>query len=108
MEEYNLKPIIKNCRFLAECITCIYGLPQAGRFAYIKLVKHLADDCYFPTGHTPELFRHLTRPTSFNLFVDNFGAKIVGKNNADHIINTFKDTTTLLFIGMVKFSVELS
>ena len=49
MEEYNLKPLIQNGRVLAECRTCIYGLPQEGRFAYIKIVKHLAGECYFPT-----------------------------------------------------------
>ena len=90
MDEYNLKPPIKNGCVLDECRTCIYGLTQAGRFAYIKLVKHLADDCYFPTGHTPGLFRHLTRPITFNIVVDDFGAKIVGKNNVDHLINTLK------------------
>ena len=88
MEKYNLKTLIQNGCVLAEYRTYIYGLPQASRFPYIKLVKHLADDCYFPTGHTPGLFRHLTRPTTFNIVVDDFGAKIIGKHNADHLINT--------------------
>ena len=90
MEEYILKSFIQYSRVLDECRTCIYGLPQAGRFSYIKLVKHLADDCYSPTGHTPVLFRHLTQPTTFNLVVYNFGTKIFGKHNADHLINTLK------------------
>ena len=37
-------------------ITFIGGLPQAGRFVYIKLVKYLADNFYLYTGHTPGLF----------------------------------------------------
>ena len=106
MKEYNFKTIIHGC-VLAECITCIYDLPQSGHFTHIQLVKHLADDCYLPTGHTPVLFRNLTRPTTFNLVIDNIGDKIVGKHNAYHLINTFKDTTTSLLIGMVTFSVEL-
>ena len=34
--------------------------------------------------------------------------KIVGKHHSDHLINTLKNTTMSLFIGMVKFSAELS
>ena len=60
MTEYNLAPLIHNGRILVEIRTGMYGLPQSGRFAYIKLIKHLADDGYHPTGHTPGLFRHAT------------------------------------------------
>ena len=56
MEEYNLKPLIQNGRALAEFRTFIYSLPQVGHFSYIKLVKHLAGDCYLPTGNTPGFF----------------------------------------------------
>ena len=69
-------------------LSYIFGLPQAGRFAHIKIVKHLADICYFPTGHTPGLLRHLTRPTRFNVFFDKFGANFFGKHYADHLIDT--------------------
>ena len=68
----------------------MYGLPQAGRLAYIKPVKHLATDGYIPTGHTPGLFRHITRPTTFNLVVDGFGVKLVVQTHADHLINSLK------------------
>ena len=109
MEEYNLKPLIQNVRILSECRTCIYGLPQSGRFAFIKLVKHLADDCYFPSRHTQGLFHHLTQPTTFNIFVTNFGAKIVGKHNADHIINTLKKhyNVTIDWNGEIFFGIKL-
>ena len=75
MEEYNLKHLIHNGPVLVECRTCIYSLPQSGIFSYIKLVKHLYDDCSLPTGHTPGLFCHLTRPKTFNLVVDDFDYK---------------------------------
>ena len=58
--EYNLKLLTRNGRVLAECRTCIYGLPQLGHFSYMEIVKHLADDCYFPTGHTTGIFLQLT------------------------------------------------
>ena len=94
MEEYNLKPLIQNGRILAECRTCIYGLPQEGRFAYIKIVKHLAGECYFPTINTAGIFHHLTRPTALNLVVDEFGAKIVGNTFITILSMHFKNTTT--------------
>ena len=90
MEEYNLRPLIKNGRILAEIRTGMYGLPQAGRLAYIKLIKHLADDGYLPTSTTPGLFRHITRPTIFNLVVDDFGCMVIGDTHAAHLISTLK------------------
>jgi hypothetical protein len=90
MNEYQLQPLIHNGRILAEIRTGMYGLPQSGRLAYIKLVKHLADDGYHPTGHTPGLFRHVTRPTTFNLVVDDFGVKAVGEIHAQHLIDTLR------------------
>ena len=90
MDEYNLRPLIKNGRILAEIRTGMYGLPQAGRMAYIKLIKHLAEDGYIPTGNTPGLFRHITRPTIFNLVVDDFGCMVIGDTHAEHLINTLR------------------
>lgn len=71
---------------LAEIRTGMYGLPQAGRLAYIKLIKHLVIDGYVPTGQTPGLFKHLLRPVSFSLVVNDFGIKYVGKEHADHLL----------------------
>ena len=90
MEEYNLRPLIEKICVLFEFRTCIYGLLQAVRFTYTKLVKHLEDGCYFPTGHAPGPFFCFTQPTTFNLAIDNFGNKFAGKHNADHLTNTFK------------------
>ena len=90
LDEHNLRPLIKNGRILAEIRTGMYGLPQAGRMAYIKLIKHLAEDGYLPTGNTPGLFRHITRPTIFNLVVDDFGCMVIGDTRAEHLINTLK------------------
>ena len=72
-EENNLKPRIQNGCDIAKYRTWIYGVPQAGCFAYIKLAKHLADDCCLPTGHTPGLFCHLTQQATLNYVIDNFG-----------------------------------
>ena len=79
MEKYILKLLLQNGCFLAECRICIYSLLQAGRFAYIKLVKHLSNDWNFTTSHTQGLFRHLILPATFNLIVDNHVTKTVEK-----------------------------
>ena len=55
----------------------------------------LANDCYYPTGHTPWIFHHLAQPTTTNLVVDDFCAKNL-KPNADHIINTFKNYNVII------------
>ena len=68
----------------------MYGLPQAGILAYIKLIKHLAANGYIPTGHTPGLFHHITFPTTFNLVVDGFGVKVVIQTHASYLINRLK------------------
>ena len=92
MEECNLKYLIWNVQFLYECRTCIYGLTQEYRFSYIKLVKFLDENwLIFPhRPHNRTCFQ-LTLPTTFNLVVNKFGTKVVGKHNADYLINTFKN-----------------
>ena len=65
----------------------MYSLTQAGRLAYIKPIKHLSADGYIPTGQTPGLLRHITRPATFNLVLDNVVVKVIGQAHADHLIN---------------------
>jgi hypothetical protein len=107
MEEYNLRKKVSNGRVLVQIRTGMYGLPQAGRMAYLKLKRHLAADGYLPTGQTPGLFKHITRPILFTLVVDDFGVKFQGQHHADHLINTLKkhydvtvDKTGNLFCGL--------
>ena len=68
----------------------MYAPPQYGRLAYIKLVKHLAANEYIPTGNTPDQFRQITRPATFNLVVNNSGVKVAGKTHANHLFNSIK------------------
>ena len=65
----------------------IYRLPQAGRIAHDKLIKHLANGGYVPTGKTPGLFKHTSRPIYFCLVVYDFGVKYTSRNDAEHLIN---------------------
>ena len=66
----------------------MYGLPQAGIIAQQLLEERLQKDGYHQSKTTPGLWTHETRPISFSLVVDDFGVKYVGKENAQHLLDT--------------------
>ena len=41
--------------------------------------------------HTPRLWKHATRPVQFTLVVDDYGAKYVGKEYGEHLMNCLKN-----------------
>ena len=104
---YNLKDHIVNGRVLVEINKGMYGLPQAGRLAYDKLVTKLAPHGYIPCPRTPGLWKHIIRPVTFCLVVDDFGVKYVGRQHADHLLHAllseYKVTTDwggTLYLGI--------
>jgi len=85
----------------------MYGLLQAGRLAYIEHIKFLSEHGYVRAGLTPGLFNHVTRPTIFTLFVNDFGVKYNSKEDALHLIQTLEkkykitvDWEGALFLGI--------
>jgi hypothetical protein len=52
------------------------------------LKKCLAKHGYFEQPHTPGLFSHESRPIWFNLAVDDFGIKYIGKDTLQHLYNS--------------------
>ncbi len=87
---YDIAGMIVNGRVLVEIQKGMYGLPQAGRLAYDKLVKQLAPHGYHPCARTPGLWKHITRPVIFCLVVDDFGIKYVGKQHVDHLLQALQ------------------
>ena len=69
----------------------MYGLPQAGILANKLLTTRLATHGYHPCPITPGLWKHETRPITFVLIVADFGIKVVGDDDAEHIINAIKE-----------------
>ena len=63
----------------------MYGLKEAAILAYDQLKAHLAPFGYFPVPHTPGLWRHTDRRTTFTLAVDDFGIKFFAQSDADHL-----------------------
>ena len=84
-DHYNLDSLAVNDYVYAEVRRGMYGLPQAGKIANDELIPHLSAYGYVQCKHTPGLFRHLTRPITFCLVVDDFGVKYVGREHAEHL-----------------------
>ncbi len=89
-KEYNIDSLAENGKVLAEIVTGMYGLPQAGILAYQKLVKHLKEAGFTPAKFTPGLFTHKTRPLAFSLVVDDFGVKYTRQEDVDFLITELK------------------
>ena len=60
----------------------MYGLPQDGILSNKLLKQRLAKHGYYKVVHTPGLWKHISKPISFTLVVDDFGIKYVGKEHA--------------------------
>ncbi|KAL7485035.1 hypothetical protein ACHAW6_010627 [Cyclotella cf. meneghiniana] len=73
----------------------MYGLPQAGILAKKLLKQHLAKHGYYEVTRTPGLWKHISRPISFTLIVDNFGIKCINKEHANHLLYALKKHYTL-------------
>ncbi len=69
----------------------MYGLPQAGIIAQQLLEESLQKHGYRQSQMTPGLWKHDTRSISFSLVVNDFGVKYVGKENAQHLLDTVRN-----------------
>jgi hypothetical protein len=95
MRHYNLHAKVKRGYVYLEIRKGMYGLPQAGIIANQLLRKRLAPHGYHECKHTPGLWKHDTRPTTFTLVVDDFGIKYVGDEHARHLIDTLETYYTV-------------
>ena len=107
MHQYNLAGLIVNDHVLVEIRKVMYGLPQAGLIAQEILNIHLAASSYTPSRHTPGLYTHNKRKTTFTLVVDDFGIKYHHKHDALHLLEVLKQKYTIttdwkgeLYIGI--------
>ena len=108
VEQYDLHSIAKDGKVYTVINKGMYGLPQAGILANHKLKRDLRPFGYIPCRHTPGLWRHIWRPITFTLVVDDFGVKYVGRQQAEHLMTTLKslypkvteDWTGTLYCGI--------
>ena len=85
-EKYNLAELQNNGHIYIEIQKGMYGLKKLGVLANKNLEKLLEKDGYIKTTFTPGLWKHKSRPIMFNLCVDDFGIKYVGREHANHLI----------------------
>ena len=62
------------------------GIPEAGRLANDLLRQRLKEYGYYECTHTPRYRRHLWKPTSWTLIVDDFGIKYTNKKDIDELL----------------------
>eukprot|EP00804_Cyclotella_cryptica_P017342 CCRYP_018994-RD/>CCRYP_018994-RD protein AED:0.39 eAED:0.39 QI:0/-1/0/1/-1/0/1/0/348 len=71
--KYNLRDKADDKGFVYVRIELgMYGLPQAGLLANKLLAQRLQIDGYYQCQYTPGLWRHVWRPITFSLVVDDF------------------------------------
>jgi hypothetical protein len=90
IEAYNLEAIAVDGYVYAQINRGMYGLPQAGMLANKLLQERLAKHGYRQCKMTPGLWKHDWRPVTFTLVVDDFGVKYVGKEHAQHLLDTLR------------------
>ena len=108
IDEYDLQKLVKDGKVYTRIRKGMYGLPQAGILANQKLKRDLLPYGYVPCRHTPGLWKHLWRPITFTLVVDDFGIKYVGRKHAEHLLATLRklypkvteDWTGTLYCGI--------
>jgi hypothetical protein len=75
----------------------MYGLPQAGIIARELLAKRLKEHGYSQSKTTPGLWKHEWHPVWFSLVVNDFGVKYIGKEHAQHLLQTVQKYDKCLF-----------
>ena len=72
----------------------MYGLKQAAVLAYNNLSKLLLKAGYFPLVNSQGMWKHISKPTTFCLCVDDFGVKYCNKEDVQHLIDAISTQYT--------------
>ena len=75
IDKYNLQDYIIDGWLYFLIYKGMYGIPEAGRLANDFLRKRLKELGYYECLHTPGYWRHIWKPISWTLIVDDFGIK---------------------------------
>ena len=88
--QYHLETLSSHGWIYREIRKGMPSLKQAVKVSNYMLVYHIAKYGYAPCKRTSALWRHATRPVVFTLCVDGFGVKYIGKQHANHMLNSFR------------------
>ena len=90
VDRYTLNEIAEEGWVYIKIVRGMYGLPHAGKIANELLVSRMRGAGYHPCQFTPGLWRHVWRPVTFTLVVDDFGIRFVGDTHATHLKETLE------------------
>ena len=88
--EYNLIAYSRDGWVYFRIYKGVYRLPQAVKLANDLLPKRLDKKEYYESTTIPGLWMHKWRPVTFCLTVNYFGIEYVGKQHAQHLLNTLQ------------------
>ena len=91
IDHYDLNKIATDGWVYQKIVRGMYGLPIAGKIANDLLTKRISKAGYHPCQFTPGLWKHVWRPITFTLVVDDFGVKFVGKHHAQHLQKSLEE-----------------
>ncbi len=108
IKHYGLFNKVLNGHVYIEIHKGVYGLLQAGILANKLLKNHLSKHRYYEQPHTSGLWRHESCQIWFNLVVEYFGIKYIGKDNLQHLYDALwkeiydivEDRTNKLYYGV--------
>jgi len=90
IDKYDLNSIVEDGWVFVRIVKGMYGLPQAGFLANELLSKRLEKAGYYQCQFTSGLWRHVWRPITFALVVDDFGIKVTGDTHTNHLLKTLR------------------
>ena len=90
IDHYDLNKIATDCWVYQKIVCGMYGIPIDGKIASNLLTKQITKVGYHPCQFTAGMWKHVWRPVTFALLVDNVGVKCVGKHHVQHLKNTLK------------------
>ena len=93
IEHYQLQEKVFDSYAYMEIRKGMYGLLQAGILANKLLKEQLAHHGYFEQPHTPGLCNRVICPVWFNLCVDNFGIKYIGRKHLQQLYDALHKET---------------
>ena len=91
IDRLGLRPYVNNNKILFEVNGSMYGHPAAGRIAQHEFITLMNKHGYYEDPNVPCLFKHITRPTTFTLVVDDLGIKILNETDLQHLIATIQE-----------------
>ena len=75
----------------------MYGLKQAARITYDRLVEYLHPHGYAPFRTSPGLWTHESKKVYFALFVDDFGVKYTCKKQVQHLLDVLQQQYSIQY-----------